>query len=280
MTEGVPGGRVKLGAWLVAEDRDRAFDGSSEVDTPMKERTRILVPLVTVDVGITPRFGVQAAASIPDVTRSATIPRATGAPRDFRETFSGLGDMSVLGWYRFNKIKGWSPLLNVGLSLPTGKTERPRFRAELEGGNLVPMSRLQRGSGTVDPVVGFNLNRGTDPWTRFLSVAARTPLSENSDGLRTGSSFEIGGGVARYTPIRKIGVFGRLGWLHREQDVFRGTPVLVGGGDWLYATPGVGILVGKDINVQAEVKLPLYRSLANKQLDSRAIFQFGVSRSF
>jgi hypothetical protein len=32
--------------------------------------------------------------------------------------------------------------------------------------------------------------------------------------------------------------------------------------------------------VQAEVKLPLYRSLANKQLDSRAIFQFGVSRAF
>jgi hypothetical protein len=32
--------------------------------------------------------------------------------------------------------------------------------------------------------------------------------------------------------------------------------------------------------VQVEVKVPLYRSLANKQLDSPAIFQFGVSRSF
>ena len=58
-----------------------------------------------------------------------------------------------------------------------------------------------------------------------------------------------------------VGVFARLGWLHRSQDVFRGTPVLVGGGNWIYATPGVGILVGKGINVQAEVKLPLYRSL-------------------
>ena len=62
--------------------------------------------------------------------------------------------------------------------------------------------------------------------------------------------------------------------------MFRGTPVLVGGGNWIYATPGVGILVGKGINVQAEVKLPLYRSLANKQLDSSAVFQFGVSRAF
>lgn len=279
MTEGVAPGQVKLGAWLVAEDRDRAFDGSSEVENPMQERTRILVPLVTFDVGITNRFGLQAAASIPDVTRSAVVPRATGAV-EFRETFSGLGDTSLLGWYRFNRIKGWAPLLNLGISLPTGRTEPPRFRPELDAGNLVPMSRLQRGSGTFDPIVGMNLNWGNDPWTRFVSVAARTPLFENSDGLRTGASMEVSAGTARYTRIRKIGVFGRVSWLHRQQDVFRGTPVLVGGGDWIYFTPGVGVLVGKGVNVQAEVKLPLYRSLSNKQLDSRAIFQLGISRAF
>ena len=121
MTEGVAGGRFKVGAWLVAEDRDRAFDRSSEVENPMQERTQILVPLVTFDVGITDRFGVQAAASIPDVTRSAVIPRPTGTAVDFRETFSGLGDTSVLGWYRLRPVKRWTPLLNFGVSLPTGK---------------------------------------------------------------------------------------------------------------------------------------------------------------
>jgi hypothetical protein len=39
-------------------------------------------------------------------------------------------------------------------------------------------------------------------------------------------------------------------------------------------------MVGRGINVQADVKIPVYRNLANRQLDSRAIFQFGVSRSF
>jgi hypothetical protein len=53
--------------------------------------------------------------------------------------------------------------------------------------------------------------------------------------------------------------FGRLRWLHRQQDVFRGTPVLVGGGNWLYATPRIAVQVGNGINVQAEVKLPVYR---------------------
>ena len=272
-------GRFKLGAWLVAEDRDRAFDGSSEVDNPLRERTRIWIPLVTVNVAIKPRFGVQAAASIPDVTRTAFVPRATGTV-EFSESFSGLGDISVLGWYRLSPVRRWTPLLNVGLSLPTGRTEQPRFRPELQDGNLVPLSRLQRGSGTVDPIIGLNLTWGSDPWTRFISLAARTPLYENGEGLRTGAVMEISAGAARYTRIRRIGIFGRASWLHREQDVFRGTPVLVGGGDWIYVTPGVGVLVGMGVNVQAEVKVPVYRSLSNKQLDSRAVFQIGVSRAF
>lgn len=96
----------------------------------------------------------------------------------------------------------------------------------------------------------------------------------------TGASAEISGGIARYAWIRRLALFGRVGLLHREQDVFRGTPVLIGGGNWLYAAPGFGLLIGHGINVQAEIKLPLYRALSNKQLDSPAIFQFGISRAF
>lgn len=273
------GSRVRIGAWVVAEDRDVAYDGSSEVDNPLQERTRITVPLVTIDVRITGRLGVQAAASIPDVTRTAVVRRQTGS-LNFKETFRGLGDTSLLGWYRLPPIERWNVVLNVGTSLPTGKTERPRFRPELQGGSLVPMSRLQRGSGTFDPLFGLSLDRRFQPVTIFGSLAARTPLSENRDGLRTGASWEINGGVARQVGTPRIAAFGRVGWLRREQDVFQGTPVLVGGGNWVYVTPGVTVQAGKGLTVQAEVKVPAYRSLANTQLDSSAIFQFGVSRAF
>ena len=279
LTEGVRDSRFKVGAWLVAEDRDTAFDGATKVENPHRERTQIQVPLMTVDVRLTQRLGVQAAMTIPNVTRTAVIPRATG-PLDFRENFHGIGDTSVLGWYRLPAIRRWVPVLNFGVSLPTGKTETPRFRPELDNGSLVPMSRLQRGSGTADPVFGASFNRGRDPWTYFASVAARTPLYENRDGLRTGASAEMSGGIARYTWTRRLAAFGRVGWLHRQQDVFRGTPVLVGGGNWLYAAPGIGLLVGHGINLQAEVRVPLYRALSNRQLDSSATFQFGISRAF
>jgi hypothetical protein len=280
LTEGVtPGSRIKVGAWLVSEDRDTAYDGSREVDNPLRERTRIHVPILTVDVRLTDRLGAQLAATVPDVTRTAVVPLPSGS-FDYKETFSGLGDTSVLGWYRLNPVRRWFPVVNFGASLPTGRTETPRFRPELSNGSLVPMSRLQRGSGTVDPILGTSLTRSRDPWTYFASVAARTPVYENADGLRTGASMEVNAGAARYAGTHRVGVFGRLGWLHRRRDVFRGTPVLVGGGNWLYLTPGVAVVAGKGISVQAEIKVPVYRSLANKQLDSPAVFQFGVSRAF
>ncbi len=260
---------------MVAEERGTAYDGSNETDNPLQERTTIRVPLLTVDVRLTEQLGFQAATTIPDITRTAVV-----GSLNFKETFRGLGDTSVLGWYRLRPFHRWNIVLNFGTSLPTGRTEQPRFRPELEGGSLVPMSRLQRGTGTVDPLFGVNVERRVQRLTAFGSVAARTPFYDNEWGMRTGASWEVNSGVARDLWSPRIVGFGRLGWLHRQQDAFEGTPVLVGGGHWVYLTPGVAVQVGKGLNLQAEVKLPVYRSLANRQLDSSAIFQFGLSRAF
>ena len=275
LTDGVTTGRVKLGVWLVAEDRDRPYDGSDSTDNPLHERTRIRVPLLTVDVRLTQQFGLQAAATVPDVTRTAVV-----GPLNYSETFRGFGDMSVLGWYRMRPVRRWNAVVNVGTSIPTGKTEVPRFRSALDDGSLVPVSRLQRGTGTFDPLLGINVDRRFSRVSVFGSVASRAPVVENEHGLRTGVSFETSGGVSRALWTHRVVGYGRMGWLHRQQDVFNGTRVLVGGGNWLYVTPGVAVLIGKGLQAQAEVKLPAYRSLSNRQLDSAAIFQFGVSRTF
>jgi len=271
LTEGVTDGRFKVGAWYVSEDRSTPYDGSTETENPHNERTRIRVPLLTVDARFSDQVGIQAAVTIPDVTRTAT---------NFRETFSGLGDTSIIGWYRLRPIRRWYVVVNVGASLPTGKTEPPRFRSELQDGDLVPLSRLQRGSGTFDPLFGASVTRVVRGMTVFSSAAARTPLYENGTGLRTGASSEVNGGAAHEVRTHRITAFGRVGWLHRQQDAFQGIPVLVGGGNWIYVTPGVDVQIGAGVNIQAEVKLPVHRALANRQLDSTAVLQFGISRSF
>lgn len=145
------------------------------------------------------RSGIQITATVPDVTRSATVTRADGTVVRFSENFAGLGDTSLVAWHRLPTRRRWTVTLNAGASLPTGRTERPRFREALDAGSLVPLSRLQRGTGTVDPLFGLSANRVIEsvlpPGVRiFASAAARVPVTENEHGLRTGASFEVGAG--------------------------------------------------------------------------------------
>jgi hypothetical protein len=272
-------GRFRLSTFVISERRDTVYQGSKRDDNPLTERTAITVPLLMLDIRVAPRFGVHAATAVPIIARTGIVQRPTG-PLAFRDEVRGVGD-TVLGvWYRGGSPARWTWTMNGALSLPTGQTRAPRFRAELDEGSLVPLSRLQRGSGTVDPTFGASAEHPLAGGRWVTSFAARTPVAENADGLRTGSSSELGTGWAHYAGTHRVMAFGRLNWLHRQQDFFNGTPVLVGGGHWLYLTPGIAVLAGKGINVQAEVKLPAYRNLPNRQLDSRATFQVGLSRSF
>lgn len=284
LTEGLNNNRLLIGAWLVAEDRDTPYDGSTRTANPLRERTSIRVWQLSADVRLTTKAGVQITATLPDVTRSALVTRPTGEVVNFSENFSGLGDTSLVAWRRLPVRRGWNVTLNAGASLPTGKTERPKFRAALSEGSLVPMSRLQRGSGTVDPLAGASANRlftrFLHPGVRFLaSAAARIPVAENKYGLRTGAAWETSVGASREVKWESLIAIARVGWLHRQHDVFEGTPVLVGGGDWITVTPAVAIGLGA-FTAQAELKLPIWRSLDNRQLDAGGVIQVGVVRRF
>ena len=272
-------GRLRISTWIVAEHRDTVYDGSTTEPNPLNEKTDITLPLAMIDFRVTTRFGLQAAMAIPLIARTGAVDRATG-PLAFRDEVRGLGDTIVGAWYRGGSPGRWTWMFNGGLSIPTGSTRPPRFRSELEGGSLVPVSRLQRGTGTWDPIFGIAAEHLVAGGRWITSLAARTPIAQNDDGLRTGSSWELGSGWAHTVRTHRVMAYGRLDWLHRNQDVFNGIPVLVGGGNWLYLSPGAAVMVGKGINVQSEIKLPVYRNLANRQLDSRLILQFGVSRSF
>jgi hypothetical protein len=279
MSDGVMSGRIRASTWLLLERRDRVYDGGAREENPLDERTSITVPLVTVDYRVTPRLGVQASAGVPFIARSGVVSRPSG-PVAFHDEVRGIGDLIIGVWYRGGSPGRWAWTANAALSMPTGATRPPRFRSELDNGSLVPLSRLQRGTGTWDPVSGLVLERALAGGRWVTSAVARTPLADNHDGLRTGASWELGSGWAHTLKTHKVMAYARADWLHREQDVFRGVPVLVGGGNWLYASPGVAVMIGSGVSLQADVKIPVFRALANRQLDSRAIVQFGVSRSF
>jgi hypothetical protein len=275
MSDGPMIGRLRVSTFVISERRDTVYAGSMRDENPLNERTAITLPIISLDFRVTRRFGLQASGTIPVIARTGI---AGAVP--FRDAVHGFGDTVVGAWYRGGSPSRWNWTVNGGLSLPTGATRAPRFRSELDNGSLVPLSRLQRGSGTVDPTFGVSAERPLHGGRWVSSVVARAPVAENADGLRVGTSAEVSTGWAHYVRSHRVMAFGRLDRLHREQDVFHGIPVLVGGGSWTYLTPGIAVLVGKGINLQANVKVPVYRRLANRQLDSHAIFQVGASRSF
>ncbi len=284
LTEGLNNSRLLIGVWMVAEDRDTPYDGSGKTENPLSERTSIRVWQLSVDVRLTQKSGLQLTGTVPDITRSALVVRTNGETTRFSETFSGVGDTSVVAWWRLPVRRGWNVTVNAGASFPTGKAERPKFRPELSDGSLVPMSRLQRGSGSVDPLIGASANKLftgiLNPGLRlFASTAARLPVAENQYGLRTGAAWETSIGAAREVKWESLIAIARLGWLHRRQDVFEGTPVLVGGGDWITVTPAVawGFL---GFTAQGELKIPVWRSLDNRQLDAESVLQLGIVRRF
>jgi hypothetical protein len=160
-----------------------------------KEATRIAVPLLTLDMRWTRRAGAQASTSIPLIERTGVVPRATGSSA-FSDRVRGLGDSVVGAWYRGGKPTSWSWTVNGSLSIPTGSTRAPRFRPELVEGSLVPTSRLQRGSGTWDPLVGLALEHPLNGGRLVNSFVARVPLAQNRDGLRVGASWQAGTGWA------------------------------------------------------------------------------------
>lgn len=278
MSDGSMPGRFRVATWIVSERRNIVYNGSAKESNPLDEQTAITVPLLSFDVRLTPRLGLQFTGAVPLIVRTGVVPRPAGAI-EFRDEVRGLGDTTAGVWYRRSR-GGWNWTINGGISIPTGSTRKPRFRPELEAGSLVPMSRLQRGSGTWDPLFGLVVEHPIAGGRWVNSLATRTPLAQNDDGLRVGAAWEWSSGWARTLGTHKAMAYGRFDWLHRQQDAFNGTPVLVGGGDWLYASPGIAVVIAKNINVQAEVKLPLYRQLRNRQLDSQAIFQIGIARTF
>ena len=84
-------GRFRLGTWVINERRNVVYDGSSRESNPLSEQTSITVPLLSVDVRLTHRLGLQLSTAIPLIARTGAVPRP-GGELAFRDEVRGLGD--------------------------------------------------------------------------------------------------------------------------------------------------------------------------------------------
>jgi hypothetical protein len=164
--------------------------------------------------------------------------------RGGEETIRGLGDLTLIGHYRFwnRPARGYADqaAARLGLDLPTGSTDRAVGVAVSE-----PVRRaLQPGSGA--PGVAFTLAAGREHYRYNVNADAGFRLRTEHDDFRAGDeafadlSLQAFLAPAR-TRARGFEVLAALEFefRHRERSRLDGRSVRDSGGDGLFMAPGL-----------------------------------------
>lgn len=183
--------------------------------------------------------------------------------------FSGLGDARVLGRYSFLHSREASAGVLLGAKLPTG-----RFHVRNADGDLAERT-LQPGSGTTDVLAGAYLNRHIGRFNWFSQVLWAKPLGER-EGFEPGQRLNLDTGLS-------LGLSDRLAGMLQVNAVLRGRdrgPEAEredSGGEFVYLSPGVRMLLGDRVQAYALVQLPLYQRVNGVQLTSDWASVVGLS---
>ena len=122
------------------------------------------------------------------------MPMELSNGNNFSMASDGIGDTTALAKYRFYANDNLVPTRQVsvlfGLSLPSGSIERKftnHTNAALNG-TLLPY-KMQLGSGTVDPIIGFSYQGSRDPFWYGLSTQLEAHLYDNDQGYHRAQEF-------------------------------------------------------------------------------------------
>ena len=227
---------------------------------------------------------------LPELSLSLLLPyvskESSGHPSGVAERSSseGLGDVALLGKYRFFSEYWTRSAFHVsaigGLELPTGSSDEPG------AAGLLPFS-MQPGSGSLDAIVGLGLTLSTGRY-RFDTHVIYKANNEGDGDFSEGDFFTIGGSFAyrfyhaKYpgpSASAKIG----LNWRHEAPDEEVGGGALADTGlDELRFSAGLGYHPYPAIDLVALVEIPVYgdyRAGAGSgqlALDVRTFFGFGI----
>ena len=199
----------------------------------------------------------------------------------FEDRAEGVGDVSLLGKWRFYRWDAPGRALNVSLlaelSVPTGEDD-----ATSNGLRLEP--ELQPGSGGLDPAIGFGLTHEPERWRFNAAFLYRLRTDSDDDGWRLGdeliSELAVGN---RFWLMPYPGPFMRadLAVRYYWQDESRADgPVPDSGGE--RATVGLNwaFRPRPALDFQVSVELPFWQDVNGTQLGSDWDAHFTIGYRF
>ena len=182
---------------------------------------------------------------------------------------NGVGDAVLLLKYVFINKSNRAFQVGVGPKVPTGKTDITdeqglRYNAD-----------LQPGSGAWDLIAWSNYNHQFD-FRKSMAVATSFSLrltGENPNYLGS-LTYEFGDEFQIITTLSDRFVLGR--WLldpsvalrYRKafHDKTNSEIISATGGEWLFVTPGISVVVLPQLSVNTALELPLYSFVNSTQL--------------
>jgi hypothetical protein len=198
-------------------------------------------------------------------------------------TTEGLGDVKLLGKWRIYKNTGVAKTteaaLLFGLELPTGPNDRRQA-------GLVLPAPLQPGSGSLDGILGGAFTHVDGRWQVNSDLIAK--LNTRADGYRFGSALAADvGGQFRLLPASyssydqlTINLIGELNSTWSERDHSGSALVSSSGGFKLFFTPGLQVILNRNLLFETAVQLPLVTDLGTGALEEDFIFIFGLRARF
>jgi hypothetical protein len=196
------------------------------------------------------------------------------------ETIAGLGDVVLGGRIALvlpENVPRWQLDLRLATTIPTGHTEADPFARGERG---LSHQHIFFGSGTVDPVLGFESNVALAKLGITTWVSSRVPLYRSHFGYRHSRSVAAGVGV--------LTGFGLQRWTFLAQpEVFFETPAHWperaapnSGRTSLIATAGVFVRPAEPVQLHLLLKVPYYTRSHGGQLRWPIVALVGATFTF
>ena len=200
------------------------------------------------------------------------------------ETFdaSALGDIRVVGRYRFalDDMSGFG--IKAGLKLATGKKDIANDQGAVPG-----EVSLQPGNGSTDLILGAFWQQGAHgaALSYFAQATLQTSVNHLAD-FKPGNQINLDAGI-RYALGRSASALLQLNYQDNAQDSgiaapadASGVPGTATGGKFLYLTPGISFAVVPGTNLYGLLQLPLSQNVNGEQLTASKSFTLGVNHRF
>lgn len=187
-----------------------------------------------------------------------------------------LGDIRATGRYRLTLDDASHVGLNLGLKLPTGKTD-----ARNDAGVVPAEPTLQPGNGSTDLLLGAFWQHGGhgDALGYFAQATLQTSIKHRS-GFTPGAQINLDVGL-RYALMPALALTGQLSYQKNGNDTVNGASDPLTGGRFLFATPGVTFAATPTTSLYGMLQIPLSQNVNGEQLTASGPgYTLGVSQRF